>query len=282
MRIYLMTDLEGVCGVINAEDWCLRGSRYYDRGKVLLTEEVNAAVEGFLAGGADEVLVADGHGAGALDGTIMHPKASLMRGWPRRWPFLMEEKGYDAVAWVGQHPKAGTINGHLCHTQSFGYRDESVNGVSIGEYGQFGLCAGELGVPAVFASGCVAFTKEAEAMVPGIETVAVKRGTQLEPGHNLPREAYSKHNSAAIHLPIAQARERIREGAQRAAERFKAGENRGLMRIDPPYERVTVMRSDATHPPQVSRNQHPSSIIELFQAPFEFKPIDLDPLVLAD
>ena len=31
----------------------------------------------------------------------------------------------------------------------------------------------------IFASGCVAFTKEAEALVPGIETVAVKEGVTV-------------------------------------------------------------------------------------------------------
>ena len=55
MRIYLVTDLEGVCGVMNFRDWCTPESRYYEEAKRLLTAEVNAAVEGFLAGGAAEV-----------------------------------------------------------------------------------------------------------------------------------------------------------------------------------------------------------------------------------
>ena len=281
MRIYLMTDLEGVCGVVNHKDWCSPSSRYYDRAKALLTEEVNAAVEGFLVGGADDVVVADGHGPGGLDSGLLHPKASYMRGWPSRWPFLLDADKFDAVAWVGQHPKAGTTHGHLCHTQSFVYRDESVNGVSIGEFGQFGLCASELRVPAIFACGCVAFTEEAQALVPGIQTVAVKRGTQAHPGHHLPSEAYAEHNTAAIHSPIARARDRIREGAQRAAERFEDADMSGIIDIKPPYERVTVLRGDATNPPRVSRTRHPSSIIELMGIPFDFTPIEAaDPLAL--
>ena len=41
-----------------------------------------------------------------------------------------------------------------------------------------GRCAAaQLGIRTIFASGDLALTKEAQALVPGIETVAVKRGT---------------------------------------------------------------------------------------------------------
>jgi len=278
MRIYLMTDMEGVCGVLNWEDWCTPDGRYYDRGKALLTEEVNAAIEGFLAGGASEVTVSDGHGYGGIEPGLLHPAARLMRGWPGSWPFLLDPAQHDAVAWVGQHAKAGSTFAHLAHTQDFPYRDESVNGLSIGELGQFALCAGELGIRCIFAAGDEAMTKEAQALLPGIETVAVKRGTQPLPGHHLPAAAYARHNVAAIHLSVAEARRRIREGAQRAVERARC-ESFGLLRLKPPYERVTVLRSDETNPPRVSRSRHPSSIIELFRQPFDFAPIEkFDPL----
>ena len=61
------------------------------------------------------------------------------------------------VAWVGQHAKACTPFGHLCHTQSLEYIDESVNGVSIGEFGELALC-GRLGVAPIFGGGDEAFT----------------------------------------------------------------------------------------------------------------------------
>ena len=62
MKIYLMTDMEGCAGILNFKDWVFPEGRYYDKGKRLLTLEVNAVAEGFFAAGADEVLVADGHG----------------------------------------------------------------------------------------------------------------------------------------------------------------------------------------------------------------------------
>src|SRR5690242_6247438 len=98
MRIYLMTDLEGVAGVLNFTDWCLTESRYYDLAKELLTREVSAAVDGFFAGGATEVLVVDGHGAGGINPVLLDPRAELMRGFAMGWPFLLNE-GCDAVAW---------------------------------------------------------------------------------------------------------------------------------------------------------------------------------------
>ncbi len=35
MRVYIMTDLEGVAGVMDLENWCLDTSRYYELGKEL-------------------------------------------------------------------------------------------------------------------------------------------------------------------------------------------------------------------------------------------------------
>ena len=66
MRVYLMTDLEGVAGVQNSLEWTRPGQYWYDLARQLLTQEANAAVAGFIAAGADEVLVADGHGPGAV------------------------------------------------------------------------------------------------------------------------------------------------------------------------------------------------------------------------
>ena len=140
-----MTDLEGVAGVKNWEDWCRPESRNYDAACRLLTAEVNAAVDGFFAGGATEVQVVDGHGPGGINIELLDPRAEYARGWaPPTWPFGLNET-FDGMAWVGQHAKASTEFAHLCHTQGFGYIDLSINSVSIGEFGQAGMCAAEMG-----------------------------------------------------------------------------------------------------------------------------------------
>lgn len=283
MRIYLMTDLEGVCGVLNHPDWCSPSGSYYARAKELLTREVNAAVEGMFEGGASEIDVADGHGPGGVEPSLLDPRVRwYMRGWPERWPLLVDKEPYDAVCWVGQHAKASTPYAHICHTQSFAYRDDSFNGVSVGEFGQFALCAGEFGVRAIFCSGDEAMASEAEALAPGIETVSVKRGINPDPGYYLPAGAVAEHHAAARHLHPEEARGRIREGARRAVERA-AKEDFGLVTLNPPYERVTVLRSDETNPPRVSRTAHPDSFVALMNTPFAYRPIKrADPLEALD
>lgn len=82
MKIYIMTDMEGVAGVIDRENYVMFESRYYELGKELLTKEVNAAIEGFFEAGAREILVADGHGSGAINQLLLDPRVDLIRGFP--------------------------------------------------------------------------------------------------------------------------------------------------------------------------------------------------------
>lgn len=283
MRIFIMTDLEGVAGVLDSLNWCLRESRYYETAKELLTREVNAAIEGFLSAGATEFLVADGHGWGGINPALLHPAAELARNWPagKAYPFSLDNGHFEYAAWIGQHPKAGTIRGHLCHTGNMGVRDLCINGMSMGEFGEIALCAGELGVRSIFASGCQAFTEEAKAFVPGIETVAVKRGTQTDPGHAVPMAAYRKHNAAAIHLQPEEARRRIRAGARQAL--LRAGkESFGLVTMKPPYEMTMILRATETEPPRIARARHDKSVIALLNTSRTVTPLhSADPLAMA-
>lgn len=278
MRIYMMTDMEGVAGVLDHDNWCQpaeRGypGRYYELGREFLTREVNAAIEGLFEGGATEIIVADGHGAGGINPALLDPRAQLMRGWPRGYPLELDAS-FDAVVFVGQHPKAGTVRGHLCHTQWFNYLDQTVNGVSIGEFGEFVLCASELGVPTIFAAGDEAFCQEARALVPGITTVAVKRGLQTEAGHDLDTKAYMRHNLAALHLQPETARRAIRDRALAAMRHFQeAEEGYGLVRLKPPYERMTIFRpSEPGGSRSVDKATHPSSVIGLLNLPYNARP----------
>ncbi|MFH1007197.1 MAG: M55 family metallopeptidase [Candidatus Latescibacterota bacterium] len=270
MKLYLMTDLEGVAGVMYFEEWCSPGARYYELAKEFLTMEVNAAVEGFFQGGVTEIMVADGHGPGAISPKLLDPRVELMRGWPMGWPVLLDDS-YDAVAWVGQHAKAGTEYAHLAHTQSFNYLDLSVNGISIGEFGQFAMCANELGVRAIFGAGDEAFTREAAALVPGIETVSVKRGTTPGKGDEMTTDPYRQRNTAAIHLHPDAACKRIREGSNRAIQRA-IKEDFGRIEMAAPFERVCRFRATADQPSTIARESHPTSFIALMNCPYDRKP----------
>ena len=88
MRIYVACDLEGVAGVIDhyqqccwdvAREWY---PRYLDQARRLATLELNALVEGALAGGATEIVAWNGHGnlPGGLDVELLHPECKLVMG----------------------------------------------------------------------------------------------------------------------------------------------------------------------------------------------------------
>jgi len=274
MRIYIMTDAEGVAGVLDSENWCMPESRYYELGKELLTLEVNAALEGFFSAGATEALVSDGHGYGYINPDLLDPRAELLRGYSTGRPFHLDE-GWEFLAYVGQHAKARTEHAHLCHTGSMFVLNMAINGVSVGEFGEFCFSASQLGVPCIFASGDLALTKEAEALLPGIETVAVKRGNSPGHGDELDADAYRQKNKGAIHKQPQAARELIQAGAAKALIRAQT-EDFGILPIEPPFKRVTILRHTDELPRRYSVTEHPTSVSELMNMPLDLKPVESD------
>lgn len=264
MKLMIMTDLEGVAGILNFEDWCVPESMYYDKAKRLLTLEVNAAVDGFCEGGAEEILVVDGHGHGAMDPELLDERAQLMRGHADPiWPWNLDES-YQGLAYVGQHAKAGTPYSHLTHTGSFACVDYAINGISIGEYGQLVLCAMELGVPTIFAAGEEAFAGEAESLTPGVVTVGVKRGLLPDGLEDLDADAYSRAKLSAVNLAPARSRALIRNGALAAMEKLKADPSSfRYPEMSPPYVRTSRYRRRGDTPGFSTRDEHPDSIIGL-------------------
>ena len=59
MKVYISVDMEGGAGIAGASQMTDSG---YNRMVKLLTQEVNAAVDGAFEAGATEVLVNDAHG----------------------------------------------------------------------------------------------------------------------------------------------------------------------------------------------------------------------------
>ncbi|NLO04695.1 MAG: M55 family metallopeptidase [candidate division WS1 bacterium] len=207
MRFYMMTDLEGVAGVTQWENRADTGpynTARRQRLSRLLTGEVNAAVDGLIGAGFDDVIVNDGHGGGnTIDYDLADSRAVYYHGLERPFwlPFLDET--CDATGAVGAHSKASTPSGTLSHTMSEAVRRWSFNGIEVGETGLQALIAGYYGVPFVFAAGDIHLCREIEELCPGCVTVAVKQGTSM--------------HSALTSAP-ARARELIREGAMRAIE----------------------------------------------------------------
>ncbi len=247
MRVYIMTDMEGVAGVTGFEDFVSRESRYYEVGRELTTGEVSAAVEGALIAGATEVLVVDGHGAGAINPRLLHPAARLLVGGG--YPFGLDS-GFDCALIIGQHAKAGTLDGHLWHTQTLDWHDCTINGVSVGEMGEMMLLAAEYGVPTVAVSGDTAACREAQSLVPGLATAAVKQGL---------------NRSAAIHLHPEVARRLIRDAVQDGIARR---EELPLFRLTPPYEMVVTWGETPSGGVRRGRKRA-SSILEVLSKPYD-------------
>jgi len=200
MNVLMMTDLEGVAGVVSFEPQTYSAGPENRRACRLLTAEINAAVDALAESGADDVLVVDSHGPGAVVFEDLHPAARLLHGRPMAPPSRVVEAAAecDVCMIVGQHAMAGTVDGDMNHTQSSRAIDSiTLNGQPIGEIAQFALQQGALGRGVFFLSGDEAACREAEALIDGITTVAVKRGL----GRN-----------CAISLSAAEARRRIREG----------------------------------------------------------------------
>src|SRR5436190_20314089 len=247
MKLYIMTDMEGVAGVVSSVDFGAPDSRYYEVGRELTTLETNAAIEGALDAGADEFLVVDGHGHGAIDPLKLHSAARLLTGRPMGYPFGCDQS-FDAAFIVGQHAKANTDGGHLAHSGSFGVEDQLLNGRSLGELGINLLFVAYFGVPTVLITGDLACAREAQALVPQIETMAVKEGWRRGAPAGLTADEARRYNGAAVHLHPEVARQRIREAARRALERRQE-----IPRfwIEPPYELVRHFRQreDGSTPP---------------------------------
>lgn len=180
MKIYMVTDLEGVGGVVRNEQASGEGAEY-EVARSLLTKEVNAAVQGALDGGADEVLVLDGHGARSAYNFIyeeLHEEAEYIMGAP--WDDYLSglDASCDGSFFVGFHAMAGVRHGVLDHTMSSAAVQQiTVNGEAMGELGLCAAVAGHYDVPVVLATGDRALCDEARALLGDqVETVATKVG----------------------------------------------------------------------------------------------------------
>src|SRR5436305_611045 len=102
-RVFLITDAEGVAGVCRQDQTDPKDAEM----RQLLTGEINAAVQGFMDGGASEVLVWDGHdGSQTLSVLTIDTRAKLIMGG--LGSTMLMERGFAAVAFVGQHARANS------------------------------------------------------------------------------------------------------------------------------------------------------------------------------
>ncbi len=151
MKVYVVTDLEGVSGIgsydVHDHHSPIDAARR-ERWLELRVGEVNAAIDGAVSAGATEFVVI-----------------------------------------VGQHAMAGDRRGHLRHTYSRRRLAwVRLNGNEIGEAGLIAGIAGEVGVPVVCLTGNDAAVAEFSRMAPNAEGVAVKNSLSQRACLSLPVE----------------------------------------------------------------------------------------------
>ena len=204
MKVIIVTDLEGLSlgDTIQIID---ESTEDYQKARVQLMKDTNAAIDGAFAGGAKEVFVVDGHCSGKnfIPGQL-DPRAQQIL----TSDFVdMSWENFDALLAIGYHAKAGTEKAFLDHTQSSAsWFDYCVGGKSYGEIGQLAITGGAFGVPFVMISGDAAACEEAKGLVDNIAVAVVKEANE---------------RNRAICLPEEEALKRIFEAAADGVRRYK-------------------------------------------------------------
>jgi D-amino peptidase len=204
----IISDMEGVSGIVKWEQ-VTGGERLYEEGRVLYTEEINAAVRGAKRAGATEIIVMDCHGAGKgwTFNSLIPERLDPACEWvvQTKWTEYTEalEQGCDAALCVAMHSMAGVADGGMCHTVSgTQWHNLWFNDVLVGETGINAALCGHFGCPVLLVTGDEAVCREAKELLgDGLTTVAVKK-------------SFGRQSARCI--APERARKMIEEGAERA------------------------------------------------------------------
>ena len=176
LKIYISADMEGVVGVVTNEQLGPQGFEYA-RFREFMTQEVNAAIEGALAGGATQIIVSDSHGNGQnLLIEKLHKDVTLVRAWPR--PLMMMQgidETFAGAMFIGYHTGTTNPQGVRAHTMSSArLADVQLKGISVSEAGINAAIAGHFNVPVIMISGDDAVVKETQTLLGDVEGAVVK------------------------------------------------------------------------------------------------------------
>jgi D-amino peptidase len=218
MKLLIAVDMEGITGVVtwNHVD---PAHAEYQRFRRLMTQDVNAAIRGASEGGANEIIVTDGHwNSDNILVEELDSRARLNSGTPSPLSMVQGvQDGVDAVMFIGYHARMGTQNAILDHTWSSArVQNVWLNGRLTGEIGLNASLCGHFGAPVILLSGDQSANKEASEWVPGIDNVVVKTASSRWSAEVLP--------PSVTHMMIC-------EGAERAVRNFVAG--RGPKALSP-------------------------------------------------
>lgn len=205
IKIYIITDLEGISGVYKFAQTREKDTPLNIQACEYFMDDVAAVVQGLKDAGATEVVVLDGHGTQAVIPHLMDPGATYITGKPRPGAGNLTglDESFDGIIMLGFHAMMGTPDGVLNHTQSSKTENRYwYNGLESGELAQNAAIAGHFGIPPIMVTGDEATCREAKQFFgEDIITVAVKKGLARE---------------AAELYPFEQTRKELYTGAVRA------------------------------------------------------------------
>ncbi|HZY18456.1 MAG TPA: M55 family metallopeptidase [Ramlibacter sp.] len=204
MKILISTDIEGVAGVVHHQQ-VRAGNPEYERARVLMAQEANAAIAGAFDAGATEVLVNDSHGDFRnMPAELLDARARFVLGKPRYLGMMAGvEQGVQAVCMVGYHSRAQG-RGILAHTSnSFAFTRVRFHGEEVGEGAMYGALAGEYGVPVAMASGDDVFIAEHRSLFPDAVFVQTKQATGQTSGISLSPQAAREAIRAGVATALA-------------------------------------------------------------------------------
>ena len=169
MKVFISSDIEGTAGIVDWQQVRASGADY-ELGRRLLTDEVNAAIDGAARAGATQFPVNDSHSTMQnIPPNALHHSASYLssRHKPR---YMMEglDGTFDAVFMVAYHGSVGAEHAILSHTYNpLAVWEARLNGTAVGESALNALVALHHRVPVVLITGDDATAEEAQPFLPG-------------------------------------------------------------------------------------------------------------------
>ena len=191
LKVHISVDMEGVAGVVTAEQLGPTGFEY-GRFREFMTREALSAVEAAKAGGATEIVVADSHGNGQNLLIEQFPAdVRVIRSWPRRLGMVAGiDDGVDAAIFIGYHAGTNSATGVRAHTfSSANLTRVALNGANVTEGVWNAAIAGHYNVPIIMMSGDDAAIAEVRKTLAGIESAETKRSLGFHSALNLTPQA---------------------------------------------------------------------------------------------
>jgi D-amino peptidase len=209
LKVYISVDMEGVAGVVTADQLAPAGFEY-ERFRHFMTNEALAAVRAAKEAGATEIVVSDSHGNGENLLIEEFPaEVRIVRAWPRHGGMMAGlDKSFDVAMFVGYHASTTNPKGVRAHTFSSAHLAKvKLNGNAVTE-GEFNAAyAGSLGVQVIFASGDDAAVGELKSRLGNIEAVETKKSLGFHSAETLTPAASCERIAAGVKAALGRARE---------------------------------------------------------------------------